>query len=56
MQRVFTQLQQAPHLQLNQTLRKTVGIDFHIATGRLAQAWQFPDTLIVAMSKQGNIA
>ncbi len=56
MQLVFTQLQQQPEFPLDQVLQEAIGINFQSATGRLAQAWQLPDTLIIAMSEQGNSA
>ncbi len=56
MQQVYTQLRQAPGLPLNEVLQDTFGIDFHVATGRLAQILELPETLVVAMSQQGNIA
>jgi HD-like signal output (HDOD) protein len=54
MQIVFTQMRQDPDLQLNQALQENIGIDFHSATGRLAEAWKLPETLVVAMSEHSN--
>ncbi|MEN8176991.1 MAG: HDOD domain-containing protein [Pseudomonadota bacterium] len=54
MQQVFTRLRQDPDLTLNHVLEDVLGIEYHTATGRLAQAWELPETLVIAMSEQGN--
>lgn len=54
MQQIYLHLQQESDLAFNQALQEALGIDFFCASGRLAEVLELPQTLVVALSEQGN--
>ncbi|MDJ0806915.1 MAG: HDOD domain-containing protein [Gammaproteobacteria bacterium] len=55
MQQVFIQSRQDPDLPLNQALQSMLGIECHDASGRLAQIWELPETLVIAISQHAKL-